>query len=311
MHFFPFSQTTLCDEISEDKQHKFPLLHRLMGSYDGLCEVICNLAIQDNLLGNEGKFESIALNKLNITDTHIMHNFSFFDKALAFLFNRYPFNIFSSSQKELSGQSAVLFKQKFAGLTLGSYVKFFTFQKMAIGYSSQSHSLLIKKTGADTYSFFDPNHGEFSQLRINELEIAINYTARAWQSTHIAFISGDKYIQSLYNQQSGSVFSAIKNAVKYIFKKLTALFSWGDDSKQPPPPPSPPPPAPTNLNVLLTLLREAENKGRSPVPILCGFETKKTSTWGSKEKAYFDKSNPPEHPRKIEPSFENRAVLRK
>jgi hypothetical protein len=283
MILLTFSQTKLCDEVSSDTKNEFPLLHRLMGRYDGLCEIICNLVIKDNLLGNKGRFENITLERLNQTDTHILHHFGFLKKAAAFLFNHYPFNIFSPSTSELSGKNADVFKKKVEQLTPDSYIKFFTFQKTHTGYSSQSHALLIKKINQNTYSFFDPNHGEFSQLDINKLMIAINYTARAWQASHIAFIDGNRYVNSLH--QRPGIFSTITNTIKHFFKKLATLFFCGGDSGTPPPPPPAPPPPPTSAEALRALIERANSNGTSPAYVPRSSGTKKTYI----EKAYFDK----------------------
>lgn len=291
MHYYKYSQYELCQEVLEEKNDFF-LLQELIVTYEGLCEVICNAAIKKNLLGSYGPFSQIEASELNKADTHILRQMGFFQKASAFLFNHYPFQIYSLAKNKLSGKIEDHFNAKFENLEVGCYVKFFVFHKTTFGYGPRSHSLLIKKTDYGLYSFFDPNHGEFSDLTINELSAAINYASSEWNATHMAFINGDRYIDSL-SKKPGFLARFI-NASKSFFRKLMSLFCCGGQE-----PPSPPPPplakivinVPTKIDRYRDVIRNAESDKviypvyrREPAVI-------NENEWGNHEddKAFFDK----------------------
>ena len=59
------------------------------------------------------------------------------------------------------------------------------------------HSMVIKKTGDDQYSFFDPDTGRTDNLTAGELADKIDSMMDEGGYTNMAFIDGKKYVKSL------------------------------------------------------------------------------------------------------------------
>ncbi len=200
--------------------------------FNGLCELVSNCVIANDLMGSKnntfrnklaqlGKYdvellpgdrtmklilktltnvkssyqEVITLDRLDsYTKTHILDVTSCFQSMLSYVFGIYPFDLFSYGDKVQIGKTVnqPLLKRKLDLLDDGTYIKFQAFKKTYFGF--QGHSMVIKKTG-DLFSFFDPNGGETFDLDLNGLCHQINSSMAG--ATHMSFLDGKKYIQSV------------------------------------------------------------------------------------------------------------------
>lgn len=138
-----------------------------------------------------------ALNQQHILHSHLLMTSNFIEKIIAYLFNVYPHDIFSTFEKPCDDNQQVnkpLLAEKLNALPNDYYIKFFVFNKSFPDFNG--HSMVIKKVG-DHYSFFDPDQGEFRNLSIDGLCLHINAVMKKCQGTHMAFIDGMEYIKSL------------------------------------------------------------------------------------------------------------------
>ncbi|RAP37326.1 hypothetical protein B1207_03900 [Legionella quinlivanii] len=226
-----FDQAPLCAEVKEKKDH-YADLHKINLKFNGLCELICNFVIMEDKLGKASsstnrfsaafaktsfeireddgllslierkpmasrhRFNVSDINKSNVKKSHILHVSTFFQKVIAYFFNIYPhdlFKPFESNQKDGMVNETRL-AEKLNALPDGHYVKFSVFRKGRFEF--EGHSMVIKKTGG-TYSFFDPNEGEYIDLSFDELCQKINHAMQKNNGTHMAFIDGKAYVESL------------------------------------------------------------------------------------------------------------------
>ena len=254
-----FSQTQLNREINSGKLNKIKI------KYNGLCEIICNYVLLEDMLGNnhpiplqedvQANLSQIQDYKLAITfkensnfvkayknkygdkitkdnlrkveDTHILNVTSFVSRLLALFCSIYPCNLFSNApftkkpyrNKRLpNGQirafvNKEILSEKLSCLEDGFYIKFFAFQKN--GFSLFGHSMLIKKICDNTYSFFDPNHGESMNLNLDELTEKINNSVKENHANRIAFIDAKKFVKSFEIQQKDINPSESDNSNKF------------------------------------------------------------------------------------------------
>jgi hypothetical protein len=97
--FIPFGQDTLLPKL-DPQQHK--TLLKICHQFNGLCELVCNRVLVDNLL-EKSKYRNhlkkqITVDRLNeesIKNSHILYIYPIFCKILAYLFRIYPDNFFS------------------------------------------------------------------------------------------------------------------------------------------------------------------------------------------------------------------------
>ncbi|MEX2409882.1 MAG: hypothetical protein WD607_00685, partial [Candidatus Paceibacterota bacterium] len=165
--FIPFSQEELIDEQKLPKD-----LNKFVLKYDGLCDLVCNRVLIDNLLGKDDRDvlkKEITVENLNkdyIKNSHLLDVFSFFQKMVSFLFGIYPDNIFSTTeQRRLVKNKRINEKILFEGLEKiepGTTLKVEVFKKNLTSF--YGHSLLVKKTEKNEFIFFDPNTGEYRGL---------------------------------------------------------------------------------------------------------------------------------------------------
>lgn len=237
-----YRQSDLLESIEKNKD-EFSTLHELILRFNGLCELITNYVIMEDLMGKpvdkaafsnlnrfyslkeykkedfdmrscvEGVIELINIseqkknqfqqkitlfnmNQPRVKQCHIMDVTNFFQKVLAYLFDIYPFNIFSFHEKpQIDKQvNQALLQEKLNGLEDGFYIKFIVFQKGFL--SMEGHSMLIKKTG-ETYAFFDPNVGEEQSLDIDALCNKINASMLSYKGSKMVFLDGKQFIQEL------------------------------------------------------------------------------------------------------------------
>lgn len=206
-----FEQSDLCSEVSnnEEVSHTLKAINK---KWKGLCEIICNKILIDDLLGKgdpeEQEFydERITISELDqehIYNSHIMYTSSFFQKFGAFAFGTYPDNIFSyEEQSELiqSNDSKYLVNRMLLakGLTNiedGTTLKLLVFNKNIL--SMDGHSLLIKKIKENEFIFFDPNSGEERDLTLEQVAKKIDNQLITCRAKHIYLTKGNDYLNRL------------------------------------------------------------------------------------------------------------------
>lgn len=214
-----FSQNRICEEVEfeEDISHVLKAANK---KWKGLCELICNKILIDDLLGqadadaNPGFFyEKITLDELNQPDvykTHLMSVSSLSEKLGAYL-NILPDNLFSVSEQlrlvketknfyeggtrsyKTSCINRELLEMKLSTIEDNTTLKMFVFKKFPILYG---HSLLIKKVAENHFIFFDPNRGETRGLSLEELSKQIDAQISAY-GKNIYLTRGDDFLNKL------------------------------------------------------------------------------------------------------------------
>jgi hypothetical protein len=248
--------------LIEFSQNALPIvseeLSKVSIKYNGLCEIICNYILLNDMLGsneafladdvnitnltveqlvanfsvasslkkddvqrinlnpylsyamkNQDKFRAhITENKLKtVQETHYLDVIGFISKLFALLFSIYPCNLFSNvpfdkksylQVKDFLGNPRVVvnndvFFEKLSELPPGFYIKMFVFKKVFL--SASGHSTLIKKLDDNTYSFFDPDHGEYMGLSFSDLVQKINVVAN-FGYTHMVFLDAAEFLNS-------------------------------------------------------------------------------------------------------------------
>ena len=228
-----FAQINL---INSNEFKKFDTLKPFILRFNGLCELVSNCVIANDLLGSYDQLsaqlithrELFKVNPLNdstiqliqnvlstkatnpyqanltlteidkFSKSHTLDVYSYFQKMVAYLLNVYPFDLFSFKDNIQINKKVnqPVLKTKLESLEEGSYIKFMTFKKGL--FSFQGHAMVIKKTG-NNYSFFDPNKGEYPSLSAHEIGDKVNESMQEWGATHMAFLDGKKHIQSLHD----------------------------------------------------------------------------------------------------------------
>lgn len=240
--FIEFSQNIILGQVTSGK------LNNIKIKYNGLCEIICNYILLEDLLGKkyplplqddvnvnwlntQPGFEQLGIkfkdntsfvmnynnkygdkitleNLSKVEDTHILSVTNFFTRLIAVLFSIYPCNLFSNSPFAKSPFSYIklpngftqtrvdklMLSERLNQLEVGFYVKFFAFKK--IGLSLNGHSMLIKKINDNKYSFFDPNHGEYLNLNIDELAEKINKSTEEQLANQMVFLDARDFVSS-------------------------------------------------------------------------------------------------------------------
>lgn len=219
-----FNQADFVNKLRKEDNHLS--LRALEKKHSGLCELICNYIIREDLMGLSSADRSaknddfntffpknlrdiqllVGLYQLDIDwvlKSHLIENSSPFEKFKAYCFNDYPYALFSASEvvnKDRNEISDTLLAKKLDELDVGCYIKFAVFTK-SFGEMA-GHSMLIKKDSANSYSFFDPNKGEYSNLNVSELGLKLNKAVQLNNATHMAFLDGTKYLNSLSGRSS-------------------------------------------------------------------------------------------------------------
>jgi hypothetical protein len=184
--------------------------------FNGLCELICNKILIDDLLGRGNKdflkkeITTDALNKESILKSHLLDVYSVFNRMLAFLFCIYPDNIFSIKNqwnlvKQCNVNEGILLKG-LGTVESGTTLKLEVFKRTKTSFSG--HSLLVKKINADEFIFFDPNTGEHRGLSKKKLVQKINDQLTQWGGTDIFFSKGDSYKKRLQEKKIIKVFKS-------------------------------------------------------------------------------------------------------
>lgn len=205
-----FNQADLIVRLNAN-QHK--TLIGFVDRFDGLCELICNRILIDDLLGKGRHADSIKnrvhiidINEDEIKKSHLLDIYSLFHKALAFLFGIYPDNIFSItdqwklirkvSQGNARKVNREILSRALADIPADETLKLEVFSKNGLSFSG--HSLLIKKMSKDdTYIFFDPNSGEHRDLSFEQLSDKIDDQLAFCKGTDIYLHKASDYLKRL------------------------------------------------------------------------------------------------------------------
>ncbi len=205
----PFNQSS--DLICKLDPNKHKTLLGFNERFGGLCELVCNRILIDDLLGKGKDVNSIRnrvtverMDEDKIKKSHLLDVYSIFRRALAYLFGIYPDNIFSCGDQwslvknTSTGNNVVnrqILGQGLKNIAAGETLKLEVFSKS--GFNLSGHSLLIKKTDDDKYIFFDPNTGEQRDLSLVQLSDNIDAQLAQWNGTDICLIKGKDYLQRL------------------------------------------------------------------------------------------------------------------
>ncbi|MBA4697788.1 MAG: hypothetical protein H2069_10515 [Legionella sp.] len=230
-----FLQTKLPEilKITSNRGHTIPShpnLLKYIFKFDGLCELISNYVIIEDLMGrkqnnlvdyNKNSYKMINiddnkiklstnnvyqekitlfnLNKPRIINSHVLEIYSFWQKLIAFLFNVYPCSLFSYKDRIKNTNNEVnqeLLYSKLNSLTDGFYIKFMVFNKKLLSF--EGHSMVIKKIG-ELFSFFDPNEGEQTDLTFANLCQIMNKSINKYHANNIALLDAKQFILKLDN----------------------------------------------------------------------------------------------------------------
>lgn len=200
-------------------------LNQVVVKFGGLCELICNKVLMDNLLEGkhkEGKNflkENVnveALRADSIKKSHLLDVYPVFYLIGAFLFNIFPDNIFSNrEQSKLVEKKKVtdtevnyevnadVLEKGLARIENGKTLKLIAFKKTKFRF--QGHSLLVKKLDNDKYTFFDPDDGLYENLSFKELKEKIDGQLKIDNRNGLFFTRGDVYLNRLRNQKISKV----------------------------------------------------------------------------------------------------------
>lgn len=191
-------------------------LQKIFLKFDGLCELISNFVLINDLLGKSDGLENILekqitvdnLNRDDITNSHLINVYSFFRLMIAFFLRIYPDNIFSFTDqwklvaKNEFGESKVdkqLLKKGLDSVENGVTLKLEVFEKSNL--SLAGHSLLIKKIDSNQFIFFDPSGGEYRNLTIEDIGLKIDEQLMWSEGPDILLMRGDTYLNRLRDQR--------------------------------------------------------------------------------------------------------------
>ncbi len=193
-------------------------IKKIEKKFNGLCEIICNKILLDNMLGDD-KFYSylkneMTLNKLDqpqFVDTHILETAKALDLAKFVLLNRIPGSALTSSDRrnickreKINGKNRVtideaIFERVLDRIEVDKPMKIFIYTTLdrKVKKLINGHSLLMMKTGPDSFIFFDPNHGRFRDLTKDKLKEKIEQSMNELQLSKILIADAqlliDKY----------------------------------------------------------------------------------------------------------------------
>ncbi len=218
-----FEQSELC--YSDDLK-SFSKLNALNKRFRGLCEIVVNSVIANDLMGqydtvieslveekisnypkhriqldtpkpNGVYHDMISLHFLNqFAQTHCM-DFYIFYQILAYCFDIYPNNLFTREETIAFNQKkeVSLLIEKFSTLPDNHYTKFMAITRQ--WFCLNGHVMVIKKTGKDQFSFFDPNGGETFNFTAAALAELVYEKRAQYQATHMVFMDGQQYINDI------------------------------------------------------------------------------------------------------------------
>ena len=209
----PFHQYS--DLICKLDYSKHSELNGFYYRFGGLCELVCNRILIDDLL-EQGKDENyikknVTVERMNedkIKKSHLLDVYSLFHRAMAFAMGIYPDNIFSpikqwklvNTTKTINNNILRLVERNILSQGLkkiknGETLKLEVFCKEGLSFAG--HSLLIKKIKEDKFIFFDPNSGEHRGLSMAHLSDKIDEQLAAQRGTDIFLLKGKDYLKRL------------------------------------------------------------------------------------------------------------------
>ena len=228
---YRFNQGPLCDNLKKHSQ-----LDKISLRFNGLCEIISNCVIANDLMGKHTSYfeailasfdddlsylaeqsnsriiklvynsiadyqntyeQIISKNHLDLyIQSHILDKSTYLQQIMAYFWDVYPFSLFSSHEP-IQLQKKV--NQSIFKNRLDSLPNG-AYIKFEVFHKKMlklhGHSMVIKKTN-DTFAFFDPNDGEKYQLDIDSLCQEIDLAMQKYDATHMAFLDGKRYISSV------------------------------------------------------------------------------------------------------------------
>jgi uncharacterized protein YjbI with pentapeptide repeats len=207
VHRFKFTQGDICNDVVADKQ-SYPVLHKTIQKHAGLCELISNYVLLNDLMGrslsatDENHYKLITVDDVNtMRHTHVLTVSSIFKKMLAYTLNIYPDSLLNrDEQKKLMKNGTVNVKildKYLSDLPLYEYVKYFSYAKRGLKFTG--HTCLVKKTGSDTFSLFDPNQGEYCNLSVGELASLMDVIAWGFNNTDMLLQRTESFKKHLQN----------------------------------------------------------------------------------------------------------------
>lgn len=199
-----------------------PKLQKVKADFNGLCELICNKVLHDDLLGkvDSNFYNDITpqtLEKTSILKSHLLNVHSTFQKMGAFFCGIYPNNIFSrSEQSKIVNKGSVnqeILSKGLDSIEPGQTLKLQVFKKTLTSFSG--HATLIKKIGNDEFIFFDPNKGEFRKQTKAQIAQHINNQLSDFKGTDIYLTPATTYKQLLVDKKiwDASTLASIKNNI--------------------------------------------------------------------------------------------------
>lgn len=199
----PFNQ--YADIIPNLDKRKHKDLLKINKKFGGLCELICNNILRDNLLGEMSGENLIkkrvtveSLNENRIKKSHLLSIYSIFRKIIAFLFGVYPDNIFSrlNQWKLVKRNKTVNRKMLERGIKKIEPSEVLKLEVFSKGFFTMSgHSLLIKKMANNKFIFFDPNTGEHRNLSFVQLSDHIDEQLRQQKGNDIFLTKGQDFLK--------------------------------------------------------------------------------------------------------------------
>jgi len=109
--YTPFNQAKIVELHSREDSSDNKDLHKLVKKYKGLCELVCNLVLKEDLLKTTFNLKGLETNRLpqaitsdslgdkKIVKSHLLERASIWRKIGAILFSIYPKNIFSFTEQ--------------------------------------------------------------------------------------------------------------------------------------------------------------------------------------------------------------------
>ncbi|MBI2790323.1 MAG: hypothetical protein HYX61_00065 [Gammaproteobacteria bacterium] len=212
-----FEQGAIIPKV-QSKGKELKRLNSAINNYNGLCEIICNHIVMNDILSPARGTPRQAFDALNqtmvmkkleeeVAPLHILKQVSVFQLLKASLFNKIPYNHLSTKeQKGLNNLNEKLqnnpekvnelMSKAIDNIQVGTYAKFFAFKKEGLNF--QGHSMLIRKNENGSFIFFDPNHGAKTFATKKELQTrlieAFKECHREFKSENICFMDVQKML---------------------------------------------------------------------------------------------------------------------
>jgi hypothetical protein len=208
-----------------------PILEPFVKKFSGLCELICNQIIKDNLLGKEEadkeknffdkKITAETLSQDSIRKSHLLDNYSTLEKTMAFIFGLYPSSLFSfcNSRYLLKATKKPQSINKTAFNEIINAIPIDNIQlKLKIYRGDDTPTYLMIEKNGNTYDFIDFNGEKHRNLSPNEITNLIEdqYTLYKWKQFGAAWDAGKLVNYHILNKDLND---ADKDKI-FIFRSL-------------------------------------------------------------------------------------------